>query len=180
MTPGSCSVSRSSRIRVGIRCRGYSWPERGLDLESVSGSAFSEDMDGAGITGDTTGTAEQRSTTTTPTSLTAERSSIATISTTATSTMATRSTETDLAAEVRGSTGLRPLTFSQEHAPARSVALIMVAMSEASPPAGGRALEVAPTAVVSMVAAVDDIGDRTRTRGRAYREFKNGEEHHAA
>src|SRR5713101_140128 len=163
MTPGSCTVSRSSRIRVGIRCRGYSWPERGLDLESASGSAFSEDMDGAGITGDTTGTAGQRSTTTAPTSLTAERSSIATTSTTATSIMATRSAEADLAAEVRGSTGLRLLTFSQEHAPARSVASIMAETSEAFPPAGGRALEVVPVEAVFM-AAVDDIGDRMYQR----------------
>src|SRR5260370_35490681 len=96
---------------------------------------------------------------TTPTSLTAEPSLIDTTSTptnsiTATSTPATRSTETDLAAEVRGSMVLRLLTFSQERALGRSVALITVAMSEAFPPAGGRALEV-----VSM-AAVGDIGDR--------------------
>jgi len=57
----------------------------------------------------------------------------------------------------------RLFTLNQEHAPARSVALITVAMSEASPPAGGRALEVAPTAGVSM-AAVDDIVDRLHPR----------------
>ena len=74
--------------------------------------------------------------------------------------MATRSMEADLAAEVRDSTGLRLLTFSQEHAPARSAALITAAMSEAFHPAGGRALEAAPTEVVSMVAVVDDITDR--------------------
>jgi hypothetical protein len=33
-------------------------------------------------------------------------------------------------------------------------------MSEAFHPAGGRALEAAPTEVVSMVAVVDDITDR--------------------
>ena len=54
--------------------------------------------------------------------------------------MATRSTEADLEAEVRVFTGLRLLTFSQEHVPVRSVALITVAMSEAFPLAGGRAL----------------------------------------
>jgi hypothetical protein len=77
--------------------------------------------------------------------------------------MATRSTEADLAAEVRGFTGLRLLTFSQEHAPARSVALTTVAMSEAFPPAGGRALEVVPMEVVFM-AAVDDIVERMHQR----------------
>ncbi len=93
-------------------------------------------------------------------------------------TTTTRSTEADLAAEARGSTGLRLLTFSQEHAPARSVALTTVAMSEAFPPAGGRALEGVPMGVVFM--AADDIGDRLHPAGRAYREFKNGEEYHAA
>jgi hypothetical protein len=42
----------------------------------------------------------------------------------------------------------------------RLVALITVAMLEAFPRAGGRALEVAPTEVASMVAVVDDITDR--------------------
>src|SRR5260370_18277914 len=82
MIPGSCTVSRSSRIQAGIPCPGSSWPERGLDLESASGSVFLEDMGGAGITGDTTGTAEQRSTTTTPTFLTAQPASITTTPTT--------------------------------------------------------------------------------------------------
>jgi len=67
--------------------------------------------------------------------------------------------EADLATEVRGFTGLRLLTFSLERALERSVALITVAMSEAFPPAGGQALEVASTEAVSMVAAVDDITD---------------------
>src|SRR5882724_9054999 len=73
--------------------------------------------------------------------------------------MATRSTEADLAAEIRGSTGLRLLTFSQEHAPARSAVLITVEVSEAFPPAGGRALEVASMGVVFTAAVADDIGD---------------------
>src|SRR5216683_230611 len=159
MTPGSCTVSRSSRIRVGIRCRGYSWPERGLDSESALASVFLEDMGGAGITGDTTGTAGQRSTTTTPTFLTAERSSIATTSTTATSIMATRSTEADLAAEVRGSTGLRLLTFSQEHAPGRSVGLITAETSGFFPQGGDRFWGVVPRGVFSG-GGVDDRGVR--------------------
>jgi len=78
--------------------------------------------------------------------------------------MATRSTEADLAAEIKGSTGLRLLTFSQEHARAHSVALITAAMSEAFPPAGGQALGVALAVVVFTVAVVDDIGDRTYPR----------------
>jgi len=77
--------------------------------------------------------------------------------------MATHFTEADLAVETRGSTGLRLLTFSQEHAPARSAVLITVEMSEAFPPAGGRALEVALVVVVFTAAVVhavvDDIGD---------------------
>src|SRR5712692_2447517 len=54
--------------------------------------------------------------------------------------------------------GLRLLALSQEHAPARSVVLITAEMSEAFPPAGGRALEVASMAVV------DDVGDRMYPR----------------
>src|SRR5258708_5251118 len=181
MIPGSGTVSRSSRIQAGIPCPGSSWPERGLDLESASGSVFLEDMGGAGITGDTTGTAEQRSTTTTPTFLTAERSSIATTSTTATSIMATsimatRSTEADLAAEVRGSMGLRLLTFSQEHAPARSVASITAETSETFPPAGGQALEVAPVEAVFMAAGVDGLGDRLYAWVETVQNLKTGKD----
>jgi len=73
--------------------------------------------------------------------------------------MATRSTEADLAAEVRVFTGLRRLIFSREHARARSVALITAEMSGAFPPAGGRALAVALVVVVFTAAVVDDIGD---------------------
>ena len=51
------------------------------------------------------------------------------------------------------------LTLSLEHAPARSVASITAAMSEAFPPAGGRALEVVPMEVVFMAVVVDDIGN---------------------
>ncbi len=64
-------------------------------------------------------------------------------------------------AEVRGFTDLRLLTFSQERALERSVALTTVVMSEAFPPVGGRALEVVSTEeVVSMAAVVVDIADR--------------------
>jgi len=73
--------------------------------------------------------------------------------------MAIRSTEAG-PAEVRDSTDLRHLTFSQERALGRSVALITVAMSTISLLAGGRVLEVALAEVVSMGAVVDDITDR--------------------
>jgi len=76
--------------------------------------------------------------------------------------MGTRSTEADLAAEARRSTHLQHRTFNQEHVPARSVGLITAEMSEAFRPAGGRASGVDPVAVLSTVAAVDDIIDRTR------------------
>jgi len=80
--------------------------------------------------------------------------------------MVTGSTEADLAAEVPRLTGLRLLTFSQEHAPARSVGLTTAAMSMAFPHAGGQALEVAPAEVVFMVAVVDGITDACAS-GRA-------------
>jgi len=64
-------------------------------------------------------------------------------------------------------------TRSQEHTPARSVALITAEMSEAFPRAGSRALEADPmvgvdsmvaavvsTAVEVATAAVEDIGNR--------------------
>jgi len=54
---------------------------------------------------------------------------------------------------VADSTGLRLLTFSQEGAPERSVALITVEMSEAFPLAGGRALEVVSMEAVFMAEA---------------------------
>jgi len=72
--------------------------------------------------------------------------------------METHSTEARLAADAH-SMGLRLLTFNQEHAPARSVALTMAETSEAFPLAGGRALEAVLVEVVFMVAVVDDITD---------------------
>src|SRR5258708_18030258 len=73
--------------------------------------------------------------------------------------MATRSTEASPAADVRGSTDLRLLAFSQECALGRSVALITVAMSGAFPLAGGRASGAALMEAVSMVAVAGDIGN---------------------
>jgi len=49
-------ASQSSRTQAVYPVPGIFWAEWGLDLESVSGLAFLEDMGGAGITGDTTGT----------------------------------------------------------------------------------------------------------------------------
>jgi hypothetical protein len=56
--------------------------------------------------------------------------------------------------------GTRHFTLNRERALGRSVALITAETSEAFPPAGGQALEVAPVEAVSMVAVVDDIADR--------------------
>jgi hypothetical protein len=77
--------------------------------------------------------------------------------------MAIRSTEAG-PAEVRDSTDLRHLTFSQERALGRSVGLITVAMSTISLPAGARVLEVAPAEVAFMAVVADDITDRIYRR----------------
>ena len=53
--------------------------------------------------------------------------------------------------------GLRLLTLSQEHAPARSVALITAEMSEAFPPAGNPALEVVSMVVVASMGAAASV-----------------------
>src|SRR5258708_40084458 len=87
--------------------------------------------------------------------------------------MATRSTEANLAAEVRGSTGLRLLTFSQEHAPGRSVGLITAETSQAFPPAGGRVWEDPPPAVVFKAAgARNPARPETREREGADQEWR--------
>src|SRR5882724_1920310 len=154
---GSYTGRRSSRTQAGIPCRESSLAAWGLDLESASASASSEDLGGAGITGDTIGMAVQRYTTTTLISRIAERSliaitSIEAILVTATSTTATRSTEAILGAEVGVSTGRQRLTFSQEHAPVRSAALITAEMREDFPPEGDQASEVALTGASMAVA----------------------------
>src|SRR5437588_7706232 len=139
-------ASRSSRIQAGIPCRGSSWPERGLGLESASGSDFSEGMGGVGITGDTTGMGVGHSSTITTSSRTAGTSvtkgSIMVTSATATVISATVTSIMVASIMVADSTGPRPLTFTREHAPAHSVGLITVETSEAFPLAGGRALVV--------------------------------------
>jgi hypothetical protein len=81
-------------------------------------------------------------------------------------------------AAVRGSTDLPLLTFSREHAPARSADLTTAETFEAFPLAGGRALEAVSTEAVFM-AAVADATDDGSLSGKA-REIKNGEEHRAS
>jgi hypothetical protein len=79
--------------------------------------------------------------------------------------------------------GPRRFTLSKVRAPEPSVDLITAAIHGPFLPAGARALAVAVfTAVVSMgadrMAAVGGV-DRTLA-STVYREFKNGEEYHAA
>src|SRR5712691_4038349 len=169
MILGSSTGRPSLPTRAGTRCPGFfgmapDCPSV-LDLESAS----SEVLDGAGVTGGTTGmtvghssiimngspTAGILVTTGSTTVISATVTAIS--ATAATSTMTIRSTEADLVGEVQGSTALRRLIFSQEHAPGHSVGLITAETSEAFPPAGGQALEVASMEVVSMVAVVDGI-----------------------
>src|SRR2546429_6644921 len=60
-TPGSCTVSRSSRIQAGFPCPGFTGVAPAFPLALDLVSASSEDMAGAGITGATTGMAVERS-----------------------------------------------------------------------------------------------------------------------
>jgi len=130
-------------------------------------SAFSEDLGGAGATGDMTGTADERSSTITPSS------HIAMSSVTRDSIMAISATVAPTAADsmglrvftgARASTEVPAFTRSRERALGRSVALITAAMCEGFHPAGGRALEVPPTEAVSMVAVADAIGSHMYQR----------------
>jgi hypothetical protein len=170
------------RIQAGIPSRGFfgaaSDSHSVLDLEL----ATSEDLVGAGATGDTTGAVAGQCTTITPSSRTAEPL-IAADSITLTSVAAALATQTsfmgaELEAEVRSSTDLQRLTSSQERAPVRSAALITAEMREDFPPEDDQALEAAPTEAFMAV-----VGDISRSHIGAYgicRESKNGEEHHAA
>src|SRR5260370_39085690 len=72
--------SRSGSGRDGIRIRDFTLPGRELRLAWVLGSASLVDLAGAGTTGDTICINTELFTTTTPTSLTAESSSIVTTS----------------------------------------------------------------------------------------------------
>jgi hypothetical protein len=165
MTLGSCTVRRSLPTLAGIPCQGFFGVAPAFPLVLDLVSASSEDLGGAGITGTTTGMAVEHSSIITNGVLTVgilvTTGSIMVTSITATaisamaasSTTATRSTEAGLAVGIRVSTGLRLLTFRQERAPERSVALTTVEMSEAFPLAGGRALEVVSMEAVFMAAA---------------------------
>src|SRR5258707_15061360 len=91
--------------------------------------------------------------------------------------METHSTEARLAADAH-SMGLRLLTFNQEHAPARSVALIMAETAGAFPLAGGRALAAGFLAggFIGGVGGRIPVDLCRMIRG----ENLNGEEHKAA
>ena len=144
--------------------------------------ATSEDLVGAGATGDTTGMAVAQSMTITPSSRTVEpliaADSITLTSAAGALATQTRSMRADLAVEVRSSTDLQRLTFSQELAPVRSAALITAEMREDFPPEDDQALEVAPTE--AFMAVVGDISRSPICTCGICRESKNGGEHHAA
>ena len=152
MILGWYTVHLLSRTQAGIRCPGFfgaaSDSRSVLDLESDT----LEDLGGAGVTGGTTGTAVGQSTTITPSSRAAEllitADSIAVTSAEAASATATSATAMRF-------TEVRAFTVSQECTLARSVALITAEMSEAFPPAGGPALEVAASMEVVPMAVAD-------------------------
>jgi len=136
---------------AGFPCPGFIGVAPAIPLALDLVSASSEDLGGAGITGDTTGMAVDHSSTTTNGSPTAG------ILVTTGSIMVTSATATVISATAASitaadSTALRLLTFSQEHAPVRSVALITAGTSEAFPPAGGRALEVEASTEATVAA----------------------------
>jgi hypothetical protein len=110
-----------------------------------------------------TGMADERFLTITPLSRigmsSVTRGSITAISATAADSMGPR-----VFTGARAFTEVPAFTLSQEHAPARSVALITAAMFEASLLAGGRVLEVVSMEAVSMGVVADVIGSRTFSR----------------
>src|SRR5215467_622339 len=121
MILGLCTGTLSLPTQAGIQSQEFFGEASGSPSVSGLESVSSEDLDGAGDTGDTTGMAVGHFSTITPGSLTA-----------GTSVTAASTTAAD-------STVLPGFTLSQGRAPARSVALIMAEMPEAFPPAGGRA-----------------------------------------
>src|SRR5216684_2633872 len=161
MIPGWSMARRSSLTPAGIPSPGFIGAASALALVLDLVSAFSEDLGGAGATGDMTGTADERSSTITPSS------HIAMSSVTRDSIMAISATVAPTAADsmglrvftgARASTEIPAFTRSRERALARSVASITAAMCEGFHLADGRVLEVAPMEAVSMVAA-DAIGN---------------------
>src|SRR5260370_17601576 len=167
MILGWCTWRLASPPRAGIPCPGFCGAAS--DSPSVSDlvSGSSEGLVGAGVTGGTAGMAVGQCTTITPSSRIAEPLSAADLITadliaatlitailiTATSTIATSTTTTSTTATP--STGLRVFTVSQEHTPARSVALITAEIPEAFPPVEG------PASGEAATVAGDATGSRT-------------------
>lgn len=156
MILGSFTVRPSLPTRAGIQCRGFfgAGSDSPLASDLVSGSW--EDLDGAGVIGDTTGMAAGQCTTIAPSSRTAQLL-ITADSVTLTSGAVTSAVVASVTAP--DSMGLQAFTLSVEPARARSVDLITEAMFEAFPHAGDRALEVASMEAVSMEVVVDAIAD---------------------
>src|SRR5260370_12768722 len=114
-----------------------------LALDLALGS--SEDLGGAGATGDMTGTADAGSTTITPTSRTV-MSSVTGVSITVApvaATLGTATSATVISAIATRFTKVRAVTDGQEPNPGVSAALGTAVMFEAFPPADGRASEEA-------------------------------------
>jgi len=134
---------------------------------------------GAGATGDTTGMAAAQCTTIMPSSRAAEPLIAADLITltSAAGALATV-TRSTVGAAVQGSAGLQRLTSSRGHAPVPSAALITAEMRADFPPEDNQALEAAPTG--ASMAVADDISGSYICVCGICREFKNGEEHHAA
>src|SRR5215831_10228609 len=121
MILGLCTGPLSLPTQAGIQSPEFFGEASGSPSVSGLESVSSEDLDGAGDTGDTTGMAVGHFSTITPGSLTAgtlvTTDSITVISATVTSVTAASTTAAD-------STVLPGFTLSQGRAPARSVALI--------------------------------------------------------
>jgi hypothetical protein len=71
----------------------------------------------------------------------------------------------------------RLLTLSEERDPEHSVGLIMAAMSEDLPRAGGRVLAAAFMAVASTAVAMADVGNRMYQVRNYSRIYKGGKYH---
>src|SRR5271167_166692 len=182
MIPGWCTAHLSSGTRTGIPYPGFFGAASALASVLGLASATSEDLDGAGATGDMTGTDVVLSLTITPSSPIAKtsvtRGSITVISHTVTSALVVSITAADsmvlrVFAAARALAEVPAFTLNQGHAPARLVALIMVEMSEAFRPAASRVLEAAPTVVAG-------IGEGVFPPVKGFRNSINGEKHHAA
>ncbi len=142
---------------AGIRIQDSSLPVRELHLASALELASLAGLAGAGTTGDTIGITTESFITTTPTSPTAEFSSIVTTSIAPVDSMA----QPDFTAAALASTALQPrmdsphLTPGPGTIPEHSVALTMEEQPEAFPHAGSRAsVEVPTEAEASTVVVV--------------------------